>query len=405
MLYVTVNELRKRFTNCNIYFATSENYSEELYNFHKIYYSELAQKIALEGIKRFKIAAKLLKLLIKDCIKFIIGRKNFYFMKSFELSRFLAKNKINALVDISGFSLSSKWGNYVPYHYIDKIKLAKKYNIPVYLMLQSFGPFDYTPDIMPEIKLILSDILQYPRIIFAREREGFDMLENIFALHNVKLSADLVLQNSGIDDENIFNSRPVLNIPNVDSDTPLAGIVPNMRCLDKGRANHDKIFAIYQSIIKYILSQGFKIVLFRHSREDLEFCRIIKSFFPSDNNIILIDKEFSSLEYNQFVKKFKFLICSRFHGLVHAYKNIVPCIALGWAVKYRELAENLGQQNYIFDITDERTSDSEIITAISQLLNNYETERKIIQENLTRIQQNNCFDLLEKDLKNLCGAK
>ena len=94
---------------------------------------------------------------------------------------------------------------------------------------------------------------------------------------------------------------------------------------------------------------------------------MIKNLFPSDNNnnnIILIDKEFSCLEYNEFVKKFNFLICSRFHGLVHAYKNIVPCIALGWAVKYRELAENLGQQNYIFDITDERTSDSEIITAI-----------------------------------------
>ncbi len=404
-MYVTVNELRKRFPNCNIYFAASEDYHEELYKFKKVYSSGQAKKIALGGMKGFKTASKLL---IKDSIKYIIGRKNFYFMKSLELSRLLANNKINALVDISGFALSSKWGNVIPDWYTDNIILAKKYNIPVYLMPQSFGPFDYTPDIMPEIKSLLSEILQYPRIIFSRETEGFDMLNNIFGPHNVKLSADLVLQNSGIDEENIFNSRPVLDIPNIDSDMPLAGVVPNMRCLDKGRASRDKILANYKAIIQFIISQGFKVVLFRHSREDLEFCGMIKNLFPSDNNnnnIILIDKEFSCLEYNEFVKKFNFLICSRFHGLVHAYKNIIPCIALGWAVKYRELAKNLGQQNYIFDITDQNTSSSEIITAISQLLKNYESERKIIHGNLTRIQQNNCFDLLEKDLKDLQGAK
>ena len=338
MLYTSTNELLKRFPGSTIYFASTENYDEETYTFRKLYFFGRNINISLGGLSGVKA---FMKAAVKDAVKFIIGRENRELKHYRNFSEVM--RRITAIIDISGYSLGSKWGNNIPYGYINKIRLAKKYSIPIYLMPQSFGPFDYTPDVMQKLQPMLADILSYPRIIFAREREGFDSMQDLFGLHNVKLSADIVLQNSGLDLKNIFRTPPVISVPKINADRELAGIVPNMRCLDHG--DKDRILHAYREIVDYVLGLGYRVVLFRHSREDLEFCRLIKNFYASDENVMLIENEFTCLEYNEFVRQFKFLICSRYHGLVHAYKNIVPCIALGWAVKYFSLTENVGQKD------------------------------------------------------------
>lgn len=393
MLYVTTDELRKRFPSCNIYFAVRSDYPQEIYTFRKIFYSPGTLRIAFGGPDAFMAMCKETA---KHAVKFLLGRRNRPLRDCSALSKCIAVT--DALIDISGYSLGSKWGNRVPEYYINKLMLAKKFNVPVYLMPQSFGPFDYTPDVMKEAKPLLKKALAYPRIIFARENEGYDSLTELFGLKNVRLSADLVLQNSGIEIANVFRIPPAISVPRIESEKELAGIVPNMRCFDHG--NKDEILRTYTEIIKYILFQGYKVILFRHSREDIEACAEIKKIFADDENVIVIENEFSCLEYNEFVKQFEFLVCSRYHGLVHAYKNNIPCVALGWAVKYKRLAENLNQGSYVFDITG-HVDTERIIHALRELINNYDDEKKMIRERLVMIQKNNCFDAVEEDIKRL----
>ena len=393
MLFVVTDELRKRFPSCNIYFASSENYHEEHYTFRKLHTSPRVFRVAARGFDGLKA---LCGGIIRDIVKLSIGRKNNILLGHYhDLARVMLS--MTALIDISGFAISSKWGNNVPKGYLAPIKAARAHNIPVYLMPQSFGPFNYTPDVMREVKLAIQDVLAWPRIIFAREREGYDYMTQLFGLQNVQLSADLVLQNKGINPANIFTSPRTLSVPKISSDCELAGIVPNMRCFDHG--SKAKILDAYRRIIDLITSQGFRVVLFRHSREDIEACRLLKSFYPDNDNITLIENDFDCMEYNEFVRQFKFLVCSRYHGLVHAYKNNVPCVALGWAVKYRSLAEVLGQSGYVFDITAENPDITGILEAISRLINSYDSECRTIREKLTEIQARNCFDILEADLR------
>ena len=393
MLYVTVSELSKRFPSCEIFFALREPYNQDAYTFRQILYSPKSLRIAFGGFEAFKISCREKA---KNIIRFIRGIRDTGTADCFELSKCISVT--DAIIDISGYALSSKFKDVVSRNYLKRIMLAEKFKAPVYLMPQSFGPFDYAPEVMSEFKPLMQKLLTYPRIIFAREREGYDSLTELFTLRNVRMSADIVLQNSGIEIANIFRIHPAISVPKIDSEKELAGIVPNMKCFTHG--NKDEILRTYTEIIEYILSQGYKVILFRHSREDIEACTEIKKLFADNDNVILIENEFSCLEYNEFVKQFKFLVCSRYHGLVHAYRNNIPCVAMGWAVKYKRLAENLKQDRYVFDITG-YVDTEKIIDALREMMNNYDTEKKLIRERLSEIQKNNCFDAVEENIRRL----
>ncbi|MDZ7835034.1 MAG: polysaccharide pyruvyl transferase family protein [Alkalibacterium sp.] len=73
--------------------------------------------------------------------------------------------------------------------------------------------------------------------------------------------------------------------------------------------------------------------------------------------VILLDRDISSLEFDILVEKLDFIIGSRFHSIVHSYKNHVPCIAIGWATKYHELLKLFGQYDYMFDVRESLDKD------------------------------------------------
>jgi len=108
----------------------------------------------------------------------------------------------------------------------------------------------------------------------------------------------------------------------------------------------------------------------------------------------LIKNDFSCLEYDEWIKKFDFIIASRFHAIVHAYRNYVPCILLGWAIKYNELASKLGQEKNAFDITSEKFNADEVVKSLNVLISEYGDESEIIKLRLKDIQDSSCFDNL-----------
>ena len=387
MLFITVDEIRKRSPKCKLYFGSSEIFDNSTYTFDQLYYTEPAKKIAL-GQKRCYF---IVKCLLKDCIKYIIGRRNNLFRFN-EVKNII--EKIDLIIDISGFNIGKRWSVEIQEAYLNNIRLAKKYNIPIVMMPQSFGSFDYPKDKNYLLKEI-EDLLQYPKIIFAREKEGYQMLVEQFNLKNVQLSADLVLQNNGVDILNIYKKPfKIPTLPNV-ADEAVA-VIPNTQCFNHG--DKDRNMQMYKGIISYLLQTGKVVYIFRHSREDFPICKLIAEQFQENKNVVLLDNEFSCLEYDEFVKNFDFVVCSRFHGVVHAYRNYIPCILLGWAVKYKELAENVGQGKYAFDITADNFDSNDVIMALGDMINNREAESAIIKNHVSEIQKHNCFDIIEECL-------
>ena len=118
-----------------------------------------------------------------------------------------------------------------------------------------------------------------------------------------------------------------------------------------------------------------------------------KYAFLDDKMVILQEQEFSCLEFNELVKQFQFLVASRFHAIVHAYKNSVPCVVLGWATKYHALLKQFGQEQYALDFRN-GVEVAEIQRAILQMDQKYLKESEKINGILQTVQNENTFDTI-----------
>lgn len=382
MLFVTVDELRKRYPDCKIYCACTEWIDNKIYKFDCIYYSDREKNIVL-GINKGK---NYVEAILKDTVKVILGRYNNLF-KYHRLEEILKETDF--MIDISGYNIGDKWDLATHESYFNNIRLAIKFNIPIVLMPQSFGPFHYTKNkdyLMSQI----CELFKYPVAIYAREMEGYQLLKKL-GLDNIELSSDLVLQNKGICKENVLKYDLKNAIPEIEANDNV-GIIPNSQCFAHG--NRDDLIALYKTIMNELLKRGKNVYIFRHSREDLQACKMLYELAEGNKNVHLIKNDFSCLEYDEWIKKFDFIIASRFHAIVHAYRNYVPCILLGWAIKYNELASKLGQEKNAFDITSEKFNADEVVKSLNVLISEYGDESEIIKLRLKDIQDSSCFDNL-----------
>ncbi|MCR5702189.1 MAG: polysaccharide pyruvyl transferase family protein [Lachnospiraceae bacterium] len=388
MLFTSVYELQKKYPESDIFFATNNEYDTNKYCFKKLYYTDHNKTIALGGVRGLW---SFVHALFKDSMN-AMKRRDVEFNHYFDVKRII--KDVDLIIDVSGFAIGNKWDINSHKSYIKNIELAMKYDIPIYLMPQSFGPFEYDKK-MSDIKEKLKEVLKYPSLIMAREKDGYNELVNNLGLNNVIMSCDLVLQSRGIDIDKVYVNPPNLTVPIING-KKVVGVIPNVQCFAHGSTERN--INLYRSVINKLIEDGYSVILFRHSKEDLKLCEMIYDSIVDDNNsdyIHLQRKEFSSLEYDAYVRGFSFIICSRYHGLVHALRNYIPCIALGWAVKYRELMETVGQEEYVFDITNESFDTDCVLQKIELMEKNISKNSEIIKEKLDVIQLDNCFDKIE----------
>ena len=312
--------------------------------------------------------------------------------KSF-IKKFLAQCKIissvHLLIDISGFELTSKFDNYYSFRYLLRIVLSKLFKVPVIIMPQSFGPFDYKGFVGKLIKGFIKRYMSYPDVVFARELEGYTYLKQICPKCNIILSKDIVLQTNT--DEYAMNINSLADIEVSVSGNNCVGIIPNTRLQEQGEPGLCN--ELFYEAIKTLRECNKEVFLIYHSNDDKNLCKQLKMHFSNDEMVNVLERDFSCFEFERIVKRFDFLIASRYHSIVHSYKQGVPCIALGWAVKYKELLELFGQERYLIDIS---SANCELINyIIPQMVNSNLKEREQILKLLIDIQKNNCFDILE----------
>ena len=239
MLFVTVSELRQRYPDCEIFFATGEDLNVDAYQFKTIKYKYRLKQIALGGFNGFR---QFVTSILVDFVKLVIRypeKKGGYFT----LQKMLPQ--MDLIIDISGFSLGDQWNRQGQEEYLDNVRLAKKYHVKMVLMPQSFGPFHYNSE-QEALHAEIRELLPYPAVIFAREQEGAVLLKEQYNLKNVRQSPDLVLQNKKIDFGRVFVKEPVMNVPN-DILPHSVAIIPNKKCFQHGEK--ESLLSLYQKLI------------------------------------------------------------------------------------------------------------------------------------------------------------
>jgi len=179
--------------------------------------------------------------------------------------------------------------------------------------------------------------------------------------------------------ENIYIKNPKFKEYSIPEGS--IGIIPNRGLLAHLRSARKDLFSFYEEIIKKALNSSKRIYILRHSKEDIDFCREIKGSFSHNEKVQLIEDDLTAIELEKIIKKFDFIIASRYHSLVHAYKNNIPAFVIGWALKYKELMETFDQVDYFIDCR-EKLDFRKSIRALENLIKNYTHERKTILRRL-----------------------
>ena len=324
----------------------------------------------------------------------VLGRPFNYISRSSLFNNLAPKTKSilqnSQIIDLSGFALSSDIREYVWIPFLINIILAKQFSIPYYIFPQAIGPFDFKLKERIFLYPLLKWYLKYPKVIFCREKDSYRSVRR-FTSDNIKLSHDVVLLHKFSDISNIVSSNFELKEVNIKQNS--VGVVPNARVL--ARTNRGYIDSMYHLIIQTLLKSKKKVYILYNSYEDLTYCKSLKKRFQDNTDVEVISEELNSIELENVTKQFEFVITSRYHSVIQAYKNGVPAVVIGWAPKYFDLLTQFEQIQYYFDIR-ENPSLEEVVQKVSQLLINFKEETDKIQYKMEEvIKQESPFSIFE----------
>lgn len=347
MAFVSISEIRKRFGDCIIWFLPI--------CWDEIYLQEPYRMITLED---------------GDCSNSIVRE---------------IMPRIAAVIDISGYVYTSEKGMAATQRNLEYLKMAYENKTPYYIMPQSFGPLDFPESILEEMQRMLS----YAKIIYAREMSGKKILEDKLNLKNVKLSNDLVMQNKHVNyDDCFYLSNNMIDKDNITG----VALVPNFNLLLYIPEN--ELLAFYKEVIEYLLSKKKHINLIPHSSDE-QLCKDIYNSLDIKTEVTLFDNSKDCFDFSFLIHNVDYIIASRYHSIVHAYKQGIPCIAIGWADKYQELMELFGQGRFMMDARVHIDVDM-MKRYIDDMEISRDAEATIIIQKLNDIQKENCFDVLQE---------
>lgn len=379
MTLIALSNVCKRDLNAEIYFIYSE-YKPQFELSSKVKYIPLPMHFVENKLKKYNISNIVadVKASIRDLIKPSAESV------SVDDTKKILKS-IDVVIDVSGFSITSKWDDFVARYWLSIWNLMQTYGAKIYLMPQSFGPFDFKS---PEVIKYGKEVLSKCEHIYAREKSGYELLKGI-GLTNIEYMPDSVLLEKDFDP-----SLVVKNIGKYREEIKIKAehnicIIPNYRLIDQGGMDMNKLLKLYSDIVdKYMKS--FDIYLVAHAGEDLTVCQAIKDKYKDDEKVKLIDHVMFSFNYEEFVKQMDFIVASRYHAIIHAYKEYVPAVILGWADKYQGVAEEVEQSQYIISLDDSKAA----LNKIDEMAEHYLIEKETIKKNVLKVQEKDCYAFL-----------
>jgi colanic acid/amylovoran biosynthesis protein len=257
--------------------------------------------------------------------------------KSYFLKRHLVMEKdIEVVFDASGFAYGDKWGaEKAAKRSGDHLAKWKSQGKKIIFLPQAFGPFSD-----PELKVEMGKILTHADLIFARDEKSFEYLKNTgFRTASLHLAPDFT--NLVTVDTNKFQQEfgdKVVIIPNqkmLETEDPVKneGYKPFLTCL-----------------INLLIEKGeTPVFLIHESKKDGLLAEEINSVLSSPIEIV---KKENSMEVKGIIGAARGVITSRFHGLVSALSQQVPCLSTGWSHKYMELMKDYDYISGMCEVSD-----------------------------------------------------
>lgn len=277
---------------------------------------------------------------------------------------FLDDNKRNSLeimeqadaVFMKGGGLLQTYGGlsstYSMYFWVYPLLLAHKLNKPVYIMPNSFGPFEG-----PFVKKIAYKALRKCKLITARESLSQNMLEENLDL-KVGNYADLAfeLPMSNISSDEIYRK---FNLP---KDKQLIALTMRPYRFPHS-SNPEKSYSDFKNemakFIKWLYQNGYMPVIVEHTlavnahENDGACIRDVIAMLAPENYRVISESSYDCEDLKCIYSHFQYIVGTRFHSLIFSFGSNIPGIAISYTGnKSIGIMHDMKLDDYVLDIND-----------------------------------------------------
>ncbi len=271
----------------------------------------------------------------------------------------ILESEVDVIFDASGFAYSDQWGPDASQQMAKRCLKWKRQNKKIILLPQAFGPFEN-----PQVKEAFITIANNVDLIFARDDISYNYISNLpISLANVKIAPDFT---------NLVKPQQTSYIKDLAN---RIAIVPNQRMLDKTLdLTSNQYFEFLTKAINYLHEQKKNPFILVHETKDIDLAQKLKLNIKKPIQII---QEENPLILKGILGQSDFVIGSRFHSLISALSQNIPCIGTGWSHKYQTLFQeyNCSELLVTFEVTNMEVSLNKL-----NLLLNYQSKSEIVNK-------------------------
>jgi colanic acid/amylovoran biosynthesis protein len=253
----------------------------------------------------------------------------------------ISLDRIDALVDLSGFAFTDQWGTAPIQDFARLAKSYKKKGKPVVMLPQGFGPFE-----KPESRKAMVDLTRSVDLAYARDDISLRHVRSVASdPQRITKAPDITL----FYPETIDEVRPA-------EDALHSCIIPNVRMLDQGE---DEWGGRYEDVLtelgNTLVSAGERVCFLIHDTtgKDVTIARRVQEAMDSTPEIVQREDPLALKEH---ISKSRLVITSRYHGAVAAFSKCVPSLCMGWSHKYEMLYKEFNMEDCMIKPTS-KTSD------------------------------------------------
>lgn len=306
------------------------------------------------------------------------------------VKKFSSKEKIKSIeimeqvdaVFMKGGGLLQTYGGlsstYSMYFWVYPLLLAHKLGKPVYIMPNSFGPFEG-----PLVKKIAYVALKKCKLITARESFSQKILEEQLSL-SVPNYADLAfeLPKFNLDKNEIFEK---FNLP---IDKKMVALTMRPYRFPHS-SNPEKAYSIFKKemadFISWLYQNGYMPVIVEHTlavnahENDGACIRDVVSMLGQDEYRVVSESAYDCEDLKYVYSLFQYIVGTRFHSMIFSFGSNIPGIAISYTGnKSTGIMHDMKLDDYVLDI-NEVTSEN-LKRKFIQLINNEGTVRKKIED-------------------------
>ena len=301
-------------------------------------------------------------------------------------------------IDVSGFAYGDKRGYQQPIETIKIIEHCKRVGAKYIFMPQAWGGFKEQKVADNCRKMInLADgyftrddvSRKYVAELLQKEVSEIPLLPDIAFHYPIpELNGQNILHKCGYNNPNGLS---------------LLGISPNMRIYERmaGKGADNQYVQLFVNLIQ-VLKKEYHIVLIPNeirppsdsTPDDAFLCSTIYSILGDQDQVTLINGYRSAAEIKSVIKEMEIVIASRFHSLIFALSLGIPCLAISWSHKYKELFRLFELEKYVLE--DEVLDEQFVLSSFRDIQTNLPEIRKKIDTTLPQLKASNIhvFSLL-----------